>query len=179
MKKFLCINMIVIILLLGLSTNIFAERYSYSVGTNWGTTILPNGDTYYGDFRDLAKNSWLHYSSMSDVNAKLSSSAFSKTYLSGTWSNGLKRLNSNILFFVGHSNPNAIVFSHLGNPDYATGIYINNDMMYGDYFNTIGLNNVNMNNVELVTYVGCSTGAGNQNLLTKSRDRGADVAVRI
>lgn len=173
---------ICIIILLSLTTNVFAERYAYSAGTNWGTTIVPSGsenEEYTGDFTTNVRNSWLHYSSISDVTASLSTSAFTKTYLNGTLSNGLKRLNSNILFFNGHGNSEGIFFSHQGDPRYATGIYIGNDIMYNGYFDSVGLNNINMNNVELVSFVGCFTGAENQNLVTKARERGAEVAVRI
>ena len=178
-KKFLCITLI-IILLLSLSTSVFAERYAYSAGTNWGKTYIPGReDPMANDYTQNVRNSWTHYSSISDVTAKLSTSAFTKTYLDGTINGSLPRLNSNILFFNGHGSPDAILFSHQGDPRYATGISIGNDTLYLNYFDTIGLNNVNMNNVQLVSFVGCNTGTGNTNLLTKARERGALVAVRF
>ena len=131
------------------------------------------------DFTTNVKNSWLHYSSISDVTAKISTNAFTKAYLNGTINGELKRLNSNILFFNGHGSGEFILFSHQGDPRYATGIYIDDDKKIYDYFDAIGLNGISMSNVELVSFVGCSTGYGNRNLLTKARDRGANVAVRF
>ena len=92
MKKiFLCINLI-IILLLCLSTSAFAERYAYSAGTNWGQTYVPGTSTpMSNDYTTNVTNSWTHYSSISDVTAKLSTNAFTKTYLDGTINGSLPR----------------------------------------------------------------------------------------
>lgn len=178
-KKFLCIN-IVIIILLSLSTNVFATRYAYSAGTDWGKTYVPGQkDPMQNNYTTNVKNSWSHYSSISDIVARLSTSAFTKTYLDGTIDGVLPRLNNNILFFNGHGNSDVILFSHQGDSRYATGIYIGDDIKYNNYFDTIGLNRKTMTRVELVSFVGCSSGAGDKNLLTKARERGAKVAVRI
>jgi len=178
-KKITLTILIITCIIFTLSTNVFATRYSYSIGQRGnnitdseGNIIVENG------FAQNAENSWMHYGNLPTINPEISTITLTGNLLNYPLPNGKHKLESNILFLNGHANPNEIHFSYLDDPRYLTGVYNGNsytDQSSGRVF--VGLNALNLNDTQLVNFVGCSTAKNDNNLLTKAIERGAKVAL--
>ncbi|MCL2859943.1 MAG: hypothetical protein FWF46_05195 [Oscillospiraceae bacterium] len=173
------IVLMTVILFSMFTTSVFATRYAVCLGTNFGTTaaptITPSGERYDGDFTPNTANASITLSNISDIST-IRSTAFTKAYLTATTPNGIPRIGSEVVFLNGHAGPNEIIFCYQNNFTYATGVRVGGDQVF-DGFDCVGLNNVNMDHTQLITYAGCHSGYGDTNLLTASIARGATVAV--
>lgn len=148
------------IFLFSCTINIFAkdvtEKTAYSIG---GTK---NGD--FTENISLARYTYF-------VMGAKSYSHTSPTYdfLSGNGVGSSKVLNSEILFFNSHANYNIMELSPSVN--LITGVNSPSS-------NSVGLSSYDMSNVELVSFVGCSTCVtGTPNLVVIAVNRGAETAV--
>ena len=158
-----------------LNTNVFATRCAVSLANDFGTTVTPS-QTLSGNFTASSAYAQLSYSRISDVHSSRAT-AFTKSYLTGTATNGDRRMETDIIFLNGHGNSNLIVFCSLGNQNYATGVKSGGDQVVDNFFDCVGLNTLDMSGTTLITYCACNTGSDSSNLLTNSIARGARVAV--
>ena len=142
--------------------------YAYSIGVNHGTTysgltgdFTPNvlyANTCYGMISGISS----YYNTMPTI-----------SYMKGNNPAGVRRIGSSVVFANGHANPTELVFNYNNEGgNYDTGIY------YGyDTTNDVGLLSTNMSGVDLISFVGCSTGAGTTNLPSRAVSQGANSAV--
>lgn len=181
-KKITFMFLIITCLIFALSTNIFAiTRYSFSVGQNGCNSTDPDtGEKFENPFATNAKNSWLSYGNLPTISSKLSTTTLSINLLNSPLPNGKHKLESNVVFLNGHADSTSIDFSYLDDSRYLTGVYYGNSYTDDRGYNYVGLNTLNLNDTQLITFAGCSTGAGkagDSNLLSRSVERGAKFAV--
>ncbi len=151
-----------------LPTNVFASgNTAFSVGTNYDYIVNTSSDAKKAcDSYALAGYS-SYYSTQPTIDI-----------LKGTFKNGTKRMQSDILFFSGHGNNECMAFNYLEkNGKYKTGVYYKGDYNSSSGYQYVGINN-NMSHVKLVTYAGCETASNNYNNITyASTNQGATCAV--
>jgi len=140
---------------------------AFSVGTNYGDGVNTSSDaTTACDMYGLAGYS-SYYSTQ-------------PTYqiMRGAFSNGTKRMQSDVLFFSGHSNYDHMAFNYKDKGgDYKTGVYYANNLDSTTGYKYVGINE-HMTYVKLVTYAGCNTASNDYNNITyASSSRGAKCAV--
>lgn len=131
------------------------RRYAYSIGIN------DNGDDFTPNVI-FAKDM---YATISTMTGSYLSTSPDVTYMKGNNPNGYRRIASNVVFLNGHACPTFMSFD-------ITGVVSGNDT--SDY---VGLSSTNMKHVELISFVGCRTGAGDINLCSTAISQGAKTAV--
>lgn len=153
-------------------------RYSYSVGVNHGF-VWPWSNDLEGDFTGNVDYASTAYGMISNVTSyKNYTPAYE--YMRGNNPNtGKPRMSSSILFFNGHANYDHMAFNHHNNNgEYATGVHYSTDYdSPTSGYKYAGIQSYDMNTVELVSFVGCSTAAGQTNLTTRAVSQGAKTAV--
>lgn len=91
----------------------------------------------------------------------------------------MPRMESEILFFDGHGNSQCVAFNYKKKDgDYKTGIF------YGEDYDSLtsgykfaGIRSCNFSKVKLVTFAGCKTAEGTDNITIRAIDEGAETAV--
>ena len=142
--------------------------YAFSVGTSYGAL---QGST------TVDATTAASYYALSGYDSYYSTIP-TYTVLSGNFSTGKKRIQSEVLFFSGHGNFNNMSFNYDGNtnPDYKTGVFWWWDYFSPEGYSYVGING-NMANARLVTFAGCLTAEGSDNITKRAVDQGAKVAV--
>lgn len=165
--KTLSIFLIIINIMLIPNTAFADGNTAFSVGTNYDYAVNTSKDAKKAcDSYALAGyNSY--YSTQPTVDI-----------IKGTFKNGIKRMQSDILFFSGHGNNECMAFNYLEQGGkYKTGVYYKGDYNSSNGYQYVGINN-NMTHVKLVTYAGCETASDNYNNITYlSASKGAKCAV--
>lgn len=142
--------------------------YAYSIGVNHGNTnsgltgnFIPNvkyANTCYGMINGISS----YYNDRPTI-----------SYMKGNNPSGNRRIASRVVWLNGHANNTTLVFNHnnLGG-NYNTGVY------YGyDTSNYVGLLSTSMSGVDLISFVGCQTAKGQNNLASRARSQGATTAI--
>ena len=124
------------------------NRTAYSIGVKYYAT---SSATTYDDFTTSAANAQSAYSNISGITS--SRTQFPTTTI-------LKNhINDNVIFLNSHANYDRISFRYKN----SSGTYVQNGYIMGTDSNAsngtkfIGLSNLNMSNVELITFAGCKT----------------------
>lgn len=145
---------------------------AYSVGSKYAVGVTHAGD----DFTTNVKNAASAYKTMSGCNS-YQSLISSYDYMRGS------RLGSSRVYFInGHANYDRITTAGYDKDNYRTGISIYNDGYayndnLGDKWIFAGLNGRDMSGTRLITFAGCSTAEGTNNLTAKAVQQGAKAAV--
>lgn len=151
-KIFNCFLMIAILSVSICNTITYAkaESYTYSIGTNYGGIDTSEDATYSATVFSMAGYK-SYYSTAPTV-----------SYMLGNSPSGKPRLESNIIFLSGHGNHNHMHFNYLqSGGNYATGIIQGNHRVSETSgYEYAGINDYNMNNVELAILAGCQTASG-------------------
>ena len=126
--------------------------------------IYPAADVAYTAYKVAGYNSYLETQPTVDI-------------MRGKHDTGRKRMSSDILFFAGHANYNHMAFEYMRlGGDYLTGIYYTaEDFDSPSGYKYAGLGNMVL--VNLVTFAGCYTAKGDENLASRAVDFGATAAV--
>ena len=137
--------------------------YAYSIGGDQGTAGDFSSNVYYAHVcYGMISGITSYYNNMPTV-----------SYMKGNNPAGARKIGSRIVFLNSHANNEEMVFNYqqlVGS--YYTGVY------YGyDTTNDVGLLSTNMSGVDLISFVGCSTGAGTTNLPSRAVSHGATTAV--
>lgn len=155
-KIFNCFLMIAILSVSICNTITYAkaESYTYSIGTNYGGIDTSDDATYSATVFSMAGYK-SYYSTAPTV-----------SYMLGNSPSGKPRLESNIIFLSGHGNHDHMHFNYLqSGGNYATGIIQGNHRVSETLgYEYAGINDYNMNNVELAILAGCQTASGNDNI---------------
>ena len=124
------------------------NNMAFSVGTDYGWHEINTTS----DAKTAATQYWIAgYSSFYSVQPTVD-------ILRGNFSNGTKRLSSNILFLSGHSNRTAMYFDYNGNGgSYKTGVYYLQNTNQDGYELAGLVGNCNRESVILATFAGCNT----------------------
>ncbi len=100
--------------------------------------------------------------------------------MTGTFKNGIKRMQSDILLFSGHGNYDHMAFNYRGlGGKYRTGIYYTDkEQIESSSTGYVYSGLKNMSHVQLVTFAGCETAnQDNKNITLLSCNNGAKCAV--
>ena len=171
----------VAILLMILSTTCQALSYGYSVGCKFASGIPHAGD----DFKTNVANAANAYGWISNLDSYYNYEP-TYSYMSGKNDAGVNRLGGSKVFFInGHANPEVIICGSRNSSSYLTGVSIYNngytitesDNGLTATYKTAGLNSRSMSGTSIITFAGCSTGKGTNNLVKKAVSKGAKVAV--
>lgn len=146
-----------------------AGTMAFSVGTDYGGLFGINTSSDATNARDLYAIAGYNSYSSTEPTASI---------LKGNFTNGTKRMQSDVLFFSGHGNYNNVSFNYKGKGgSYATGIWYTTDCKTTDNYEMVGISG-NMGSVKLVTFAACLTASNNDNNITaKAVSYGADAAV--
>jgi hypothetical protein len=171
MKKFKSYIIVIIILLTFITPNCNAFN-AYSVGSKFAEGTVKAGD----DFTTNVTNAANAYKNLDGCNS-YKSLISSYDYMKGS------RLGSSQIYFInGHGSAEYITTAGWDKDNYRTGISIYDDgkTTYdssGDKWIYAGLNGRDMSGTKLITFAGCSTASGSNNLVTKAVAQGAKTAV--
>ena len=170
MKIFKRISSLLCLIILLIPQTVFASNRAFSVGTNEGMYSIDTSDsaTYAANcFATAGYTS--NYSIQPTVDI-----------LRGTFSDGTRRLESEVLFFAGHANYSNMNWNYLLNDQNPCGIWIgNNGASSSTIYRYAGLNDKNLSNTKIAMFFGCNTGntSNGTNLVSKAGERGADFAI--
>ena len=157
----------IIALLIPSFTASAAGTMAFSVGTDYGT--------FEADTSGMATTACDLYA-IAGYNSYYTTSP-TVSVMKGSFQNGIKRMQSDVLFFAGHGSNAVMSFNYNGSSDsnYKVGIHYTTDTTNSGY-TYVGLSG-NMGTVKLVTFAGCSTASGTDNLPSRAVSYGADAAV--
>lgn len=145
--------------------NVFAASgYAFSMGTNFGNNnIDTTRDANY--VNNLLGN-------MGYTTYKTTAPTYS--IISGKFSSGRKRLESDILFLAGHANSSAMYWNYLSKGgDYAQAL-TNTDVGLCDRnWTYTGIGMYDMSKVDFAFFAGCETAKGAGNITEYAKNRGA------
>lgn len=169
MKKSILLILVLFIGLFSFASPAFAVEYAYSVGTKYAAGLDHAGDDFTPNVLEAAnaygwlKNYTSFYSLKPDY-AYMNNS----NYLGG----------SSVYFINGHATPLFIDVAAFNSANYKTGITTySSGTTTTDGFKYAGLDGRNMSKTKLISFVGCKTGQGTNNLPTKAVAQGAKSAV--
>lgn len=141
-----------------------ASGYAFSVGTNYGSNnINTSVDANY--VNDVLGN--MGYTTYKTIIPTFS-------VMTGQFSSGRSRLESDILFFAGHANSTTMYWNYLSKGgDYAQAIK-NVDNGYCDVnWTYTGLGMYDMSKVDFAFFAGCETAKGSNNITQYTYNQGA------
>lgn len=168
--------LLVLMLVVGTSVTVSATEYAYSIGHDFGIDI-PLVEDYEGDFTENVNYAatiygMLGYSSNYSYNPTYE-------YLRGTNPSGGDRLGSSVVFLNGHGNyDNLICGDTVDDAVYKCGVYMNHDFTSSSSgYTYAGLDDRDLSDVKLISFVGCKTATKDDNLCTSAIDGGADCAI--
>lgn len=146
-----------------------AGTMAFSVGTDYGGLFGVDTSSDATNARDLyAIAGYSAYSS----------TAPTVSIMRGNFTNGIKRMKSDVLLFSGHGNYNNVSYNYKGKGgNYATGVWYTTNCTTTDNYQMVGLSG-NMSTVKLVTFAACLTASNNDsNITANAVNYGADTAV--
>lgn len=171
-KKIFIFTIVSIISSMFIGLNCDAASRAYSVGTKWPAGTYGAGS----DFATNVKNAANAYGKLSGYSSYYNTNP-TYSYMKGT------RLGSSQIYFInGHASATHIDVVSKDEDNYRTGISIygeGNGMCdaTGDAWVYAGLEGRSMTGTKLITFAGCKTGNGSNNLVTKAVAQGAKAAV--
>lgn len=175
MKKI--ISMLLVTILLGTSTIINTKvsasvAVAYSIGVNHGWI-----GSHTGDFTNNVEYAADAYGTLGLFSSYYNTKP-TVDYMRGKRANSDYLMEQDVLFFNGHANEKNLLFNHSNDGgDYATGVYWEKDYdSPTTEFKYAGIKQHGMD-CDLVSFVGCSTAKGSDNLTKRSVDQGANTAV--
>ncbi|WP_113675828.1 hypothetical protein [Vallitalea guaymasensis] len=99
-------------------------------------------------------------------------------FLRGQWGNKTDRMSSEILFFSGHANNQCVAFNYNNEGgDYKTGVYYKENFDSTSGYKYAGVQSYDLTNTKLITFAGCKTAYGNDNITKSAHDEGAEVTL--
>ena len=160
--------LLICVMVIGNFATVNAQDYAYSFGTNYGLFDI--------DTSQRAKDAAMYfglcgYTSYYQVIPTV-------TYMKGNNPKGIRRISSEIVSHNGHANYDHHAYNYNGRSDaeYKTGVYYGIDLLSSSTgYNYAGVNDpkTNFSNTMHAQYIGCQTGNGTVNLVTRTWDRGA------
>ncbi len=147
-----------------MSVNAFAASTAISYGVKYYKTA---DDTTADDFETNARAAQEIYATIPSM-----TSTYNPRPTKGAFKESLK---SNVIFLISHANPNSMVFHYkYGGTFYKTAIKSDKSTDLA-----IGLDDVDMSRVDLISLVGCNTAGSStkMNLTAAAMSRGAETAV--
>ncbi len=175
MKRFISL-LLVVVMLATCGLTVCATEYAYSIGHNFGNTIL--FDDYEGDFTPNVKYAAKIYGMMGYDSYQSFDPTY--TYLQGQNPGGQDRLGSSVVFLNGHGSSNSIVFGNKTNnePAYRCGVHRDYDFAPSteDYIYT-GLKDRDLSNTKLISFFCCNSATTSPNLCSVAIDRGATCSI--
>lgn len=145
-----------------------ATSYAYSIGVNHGTSNLGR----VGDFTANVLYANTCYGMIPGMNSYYNCLP-TQDYMKGNNPAGVRRIASNVVFLNGHGDSQNMFFNHNNSGgSYDTGVYYGSDTT-----KSVGISSTIMSGVDLISFVGCNTASGNDNLTSRAYDRGANTAV--
>ncbi|MDO4924227.1 MAG: hypothetical protein Q3980_01020 [Turicibacter sp.] len=173
-KKIVSIGLGIMIALGGIKgASAAGNNYAYSIGVNHGWF-----GSHTGDFTKNVNYAATAYGMISGLSSYKNYSP-DVTYMRGNNPDGIRRIGSRIVFLNGHGNYDNMIFNY-GNKggSYATGVYYGKDLNSSSGYSYAGIQDTNMSGVDLISFVGCSTGANSgDNLGSRAVKKGATTAV--
>ncbi|SHH89460.1 hypothetical protein SAMN02745135_02584 [Caloranaerobacter azorensis DSM 13643] len=174
MKKIFCFFISLLIIFNSITVLGADNKYAYSFGTNYdGGWFDDDIDTSQAAKNAATDFGIAGYKSYYNIKPTVQ-------YMRGNNPNtNAPRMESDVLFFDGHGNYQCIAFNYKQKGgDYKTGIY------YGKNFDSpssgykyAGIKSYNFSKVKLVTFAGCNTAEGTDNITKRAVDEGAKTAV--
>ncbi|MBO4838306.1 MAG: hypothetical protein J5493_02925 [Lachnospiraceae bacterium] len=157
---------LVLIIIMFIAPTAHAWGYhAFSVGTDYGSGNI--------DTSSDATTASTYYSRIMPSSYSIIPTV---SIMTGSFSDGLPRIKSDILFLSGHGNFNNVVFNyHQQGGTYKTGVYYTNSCT-ADGYTLIGLNG-NMLNTQLIVFAACKTASGTDNLASNAHNYGAIASV--
>lgn len=143
LAAFICVS------LLTNSITAMAANHAFSVGTNEGSTSIDTSDS-----AKYAANCFATagYSSNYSVQPTYST-------LTGAFTDGVNRMQSQILFFAGHANYTNINWNYLLNGKNKCGVWIySNGTSSKTGYQYAGLKSYDLSNTKIAMFFGCKTG---------------------
>ena len=156
------------------STLSFNGSYAYSIGVNHGWF-----GEYTGDFTENVDYASTVYGMISNITSYKNHTP-DVDYMRGNNPSGVRRIGSDIVFLNGHANYTNLIFNHSNDGgNYKTGVYYGEDYDSSSTgYKYVGIQSTDMSGVDLISFVGCKTGANNgTNLGSRACDAGATTAV--
>lgn len=123
--------------------------------------------TSYDDYRANAQNAQKAYASISDIGDN-------SVKYSPTKSTLAKRIDENVVFLNNHGNTHKMTFRFFDNAGVYTVSGITDTLTSSTYVN---ISDMDLSNVELISFVGCLTASGNSNLTKTAVNQGASAAI--
>ncbi len=141
-----------------------ASGYAFSMGTNFGSNNIDTSrDANYADTA---------LKSMGYTTYKTTAPTYN--ILNGTFSNGRKRLESDVLFLAGHANSSTMYWNYLSKGgNYAQALRNNDTGICDMTWTYTGIGMYNMSNVDFAFFAGCETAKGSGNITEYAKNRGA------
>lgn len=143
-------------------------HYAYCVGVKHAST-----DTNSGDFTGNVKYAATCYGMMSNFRGYYQTTPSVSYLRSETNPNGVRKLASDVVFLNGHANPELMAFGE----NLGSGVYYGYDA-YSSSYEYAALKSIStMDTVDLISFVGCSTAGGSENLASVAYAKGATTSV--
>lgn len=150
-----------------LNTSIFAVTTANRTAACFGNKYHESSTTTVAqahNFETNAVNAKNAYAQISDVTA---------TRYTPTASNLNSKLNSNIVFLNSHASQHSMTFKFFNNSVYTVttiGDGTSQDV-------SVDISDIDLSNVELISFVGCKSAVGTTNITTTAISQGAKVAI--
>lgn len=145
------------------------KKYAYSIGVSY---YHEDSETY-DNFITNVTSAKTAFSSMPSITKSYLKTTPTFTYLKSSNPNGYRVIGSDIVFLNSHANPSEIVFKYeSGSSVIKTGV-----TKGADTSKYVGISSTDMSNVDLISFVGCSTASGSSNLTRAAITSGANAAV--
>lgn len=172
-KKFKTMAVMALTAILAVNSSMVASasdttHYGYCIGVNHDSA-----DSLSGDFTANVKYAATCYGMMDNYRGFYQNLPSVDYLRSETNPNGVRKLASDVVFLNGHANYYSMVFGE----SLGSGVYYGEDA-YDSSYQYAGLKSIStMNTVDLISFVGCSTAAGSENLTSVAHDQGATTSV--
>lgn len=141
---------------------------AYSVGGKFASGTGHDGD----DFTQNVLTAANAYGWISDI------TSYYNNYPTESYLQSASRFGGSRAFFINsHANSSLMVIGSKNETAYRTGIHKEGNLCTADRYNLVGMRGRNFNSTNVITFAGCETGAGSDNLVTTAREEGAKAAV--
>lgn len=175
-KSFIGLVVLMLVIVSITPTKVFAyNKNAWSVGSRYGDGYI-FGLIGGVDTREEAKNAADYYGTL----GYNSYYEYEPTYkiLRGKFKNGKYRMESAIQFYSGHANNECIAYNtNQKGGDYKTGIYYGKNYDSSTGYRYAGIQSYDFSGVKLITFAGCNSAKGDDNICKRAYDNGADTTI--
>ncbi len=175
-KNFMSIIILMLLIISVAPTSVFAyNSNAWSVGSRYGDGYI-FGLIGGVDTREEAKNAADYYATL----GYNSYYEFEPTYqtLRGKFKNGSYRMESAIQFYSGHADYSCIAYNaNKKGGDYKTGIYYGKNYDSDAGYRYAGVQSYDFSDVKLITFAGCNSAEGYDNICKRAYDNGAETTI--